>query len=153
MDKQKRLRKVNMVMGAFFTEVETRLLTYISDLDPELESIRSSLVVEEDWSDEEFSRVSKSLKSYGYGLQPSLGVDEALGGVDQHPALRDESNVLMVDFAIAPVGLGAHGLEPPAAAECWLKAVASRLLDNERNPGVGIRKEDYVRVVDLDELQ
>jgi len=68
MDKQKHLKKVNMVMGAFFMEVGTRLLTYISDLDPGLESIRSSLVVEEDWSDQEFSRVSKSLKSYGYGI-------------------------------------------------------------------------------------
>ena len=68
MDKQKHLKKVNMVMGAFFMEVGTKLLTYISDLDPELESIRSSLVVEEDWSDQEFSRVSKSLKSYGYGI-------------------------------------------------------------------------------------
>jgi hypothetical protein len=68
MDKQKHQKKVNMVMGAFFMEVGTKLLTYISDLDPELESIRSSLVVEEDWSDQEFSRVSESLKSYGYGI-------------------------------------------------------------------------------------
>ena len=68
MDKQKRLKKQNMVIGAFFMEVGTKLLTYISDLDPELESIRSSLVVDEDWSDEEFSRVSKSLKGYGFGI-------------------------------------------------------------------------------------
>jgi hypothetical protein len=68
MDKQKRLKKQNMVIGAFFMEVGTKLLTYISDLDPELESIRSSLVVDEDWSDQEFSRVSKSLKGYGYGI-------------------------------------------------------------------------------------
>ncbi|VVB63686.1 Uncharacterised protein [uncultured archaeon] len=68
MDKQKRLKKQNMVIGAFFMEVGTKLLTYISDLDPELESIRSSLVVDEDWSDEEFSRVSRSLKGYGFGI-------------------------------------------------------------------------------------
>ena len=43
MDKQKHLKKVNMVMGAFFMEVGTRLLTYISDLDPELESIGLAL--------------------------------------------------------------------------------------------------------------
>jgi hypothetical protein len=68
MEKQKRLKKQNMVIGAFFMEVGTDLLTYISDLDPELESIRSSLVVDEDWSDEEFSSVSKSLKGYSYGI-------------------------------------------------------------------------------------
>lgn len=68
LDKQKRLKKQNIVIGAFFMEVGTKLLTYISDLDPELESIRSSLVVDEDWSDEEFSRVSKGLKGYGFGI-------------------------------------------------------------------------------------
>ena len=46
-----------------------------------------------------------------------LGVDEALGSVYEHPALRDESAVLVVDLAIAPVGLGAHGLEPEARDE------------------------------------
>jgi hypothetical protein len=59
----------------------------------------------------------------------------------------------MVDLAIAPVGLGTHGLEKTAAANCWLKAVASRLLDNQRNPCVCIMKEDNVGVVDLDELK
>lgn len=68
MNTQKRLKKQNMVIGAFFMEVGTKLLTYISDLDPELESIRSSLVVDEDWSDEEFFRVSESLKGYSYGI-------------------------------------------------------------------------------------
>jgi hypothetical protein len=116
--------------------VGTRLLTYISDLDPELENIRSSLVVEEDWSDEESSRVSKSLKSYGYGLQPALIVDEALGSINQHPAFRYHGPVLVIDLAIAPVGFGGHGLEMAAAAECWLKAVASRPPDYEGDPGV-----------------
>jgi hypothetical protein len=46
-----------------------------------------------------------------------------------------------------------YDIEPAAAAECWLKAVASRLLDNERNPCISIRKEDNVGVVGLDELQ
>jgi hypothetical protein len=51
----------------------------------------------------------------------------------QNPALGDQCSVLMVVLAITPIGLGAHGLEPPAAAECGLKAVASGLLDNDRN--------------------
>ena len=45
------------------------------------------------------------------------------------------------------------GLEKPAAAECWLQAVAFCLLCNDRNPGVCIRKEDNVGVVDPDELK
>jgi len=44
-------------------------------------------------------------------------------------------------------------LKPPAAAECGLKAVTSRLLDDERNPCVCMGKEDNVGIVDLDELK
>jgi len=46
----------------------------------------------------------------------------------------------MVELAISPSGLGGHGLEPAVAAECWLRAVTSRLLDNEGDPCVGIGK-------------
>ena len=101
----------------------------------------------------EVRREPRQTRGHENALEPALGVDEALGSVYQHPALWDKSTVLVVDFAIAPVGLGAHGLEKPAAAECGFKAVASRLLDNERNPCVGIRKKDNVGVMDLDELQ
>jgi hypothetical protein len=86
-------------------------------------------------------------------LEPALGVDEALGCVYQHTALRDQGTILVVDLAVVPVGLGGHLLEPAAAAECGLQAVASGLLDNEKNPGVCIGEEDHVGVVDLDELQ
>ena len=50
-------------------------------------------------------------------LQAALGIDEALGGVYENPALGDESSVLVVDFSIAPVGLGGHRLEEAGAAE------------------------------------
>jgi len=68
MEKRNRLKKLNMVIGTFFTVVGTKLLTYISDLDPELEKIRSSLVVGGDWSEHEFSSVSENLKGYSYGI-------------------------------------------------------------------------------------
>ena len=68
MEKRNRMEKLNMVIGTFFTEVGTKLLTYLSDLDPELESIRSSLVIEDSWSDQEFSRVSENLHSYNFGI-------------------------------------------------------------------------------------
>jgi hypothetical protein len=68
MEKRKRMEKLNMVIGTFFIAVGTKLLTYLSDLDPELESIRSSLVIEDSWSDQEFSRVSENLHSYNFGI-------------------------------------------------------------------------------------
>ncbi|UCG99862.1 MAG: hypothetical protein JSU78_05345 [Deltaproteobacteria bacterium] len=68
-EKRARLEKLNMVIGAFFSEVGTRLLTYLSDLDPKLDRIRKELIVTTDWSYQEFSRVSKRLKNYDYGVE------------------------------------------------------------------------------------
>ena len=61
-----RLEKLNMVIGAFFSEVGIKLLTYLSDFDPKLDAIRKSLIVESDWSDEDFMRVSMGLRDYDY---------------------------------------------------------------------------------------
>lgn len=55
-----RLEKLNMVIGAFFSEIGTTLLTYFSNLDPNLDVIRQDLIVSSDWSDEEFDRLIKS---------------------------------------------------------------------------------------------
>jgi hypothetical protein len=70
-EKQNRLEKLNMVIGVFFSEMGTNLLTYFSDLDPNLETIRNDLIVTSDWSDNEFSTVSKRLKTYSYKVEPN----------------------------------------------------------------------------------
>lgn len=67
-EKKAKLEKLNMVIGAFFSEVGTRLLTYFSDFDPKLDEIRKELIVSGEWTEREFSRVSESLKDYDYGV-------------------------------------------------------------------------------------
>ena len=67
-EKKTRLGKLNMVIGAFFSEVGTTLLTYFSDWDPKLKDIRKDLVVSSDWSQEEFTKVSKRLMTYQYAV-------------------------------------------------------------------------------------
>ena len=67
-EKKARLDKLNMVIGAFFSEVGIKLLTYFSDFDPKLEEIRKQLIVTKDWSEQEFVGVSKRLKNYDYGV-------------------------------------------------------------------------------------
>jgi len=57
-----------MVIGAFFSEVGTRLLAYFSDCDPNLNRIRRDLVVTNDWSPKEFFTMSKRLRKYDYGV-------------------------------------------------------------------------------------
>jgi len=67
-EKRVRLEKLNMVIGAFFSSVGTRLLAYFSDSDPELDSIRKHLIVAGDWSEQEFCSVSERLRQYDYRL-------------------------------------------------------------------------------------
>ncbi len=69
MERQSRLEKLNMVIGAFFSEMGTDLLVFLSGLDPELESIRSKLVVTSKWSDEEFVQAISRLKEYRYRIE------------------------------------------------------------------------------------
>ena len=67
-EKRARLEKLNMVIGAFFSSVGTKLLTYLSDSDPSLDAIREHLIVANDWSEQEFSSMSSHLKSYNYEI-------------------------------------------------------------------------------------
>ena len=68
-EKRSRLEKLTMVIGAFFSEVGTRLLTFFSDFDPSLENIRKELLVTNNWSEKKFSKMIKRLKSYNYGIE------------------------------------------------------------------------------------
>lgn len=67
-ERRQRLEKLNMVIGAFFSEVGTELLAYLSDLDPNLEDIRGKLMVTPDWSDEDFELVEGELRKYSYSI-------------------------------------------------------------------------------------
>jgi len=70
-EKRERMEKLNMIIGAFFSEVGTTLLTYFSDFDPKLETIRNDLIVKDNWSHEEFARVNQQLRKYDYSVEPS----------------------------------------------------------------------------------
>lgn len=67
-EKRSRLEKLNMVIGSFFSEVGTRLLTYVSDCDPELDAVRTDLLVKANWTAREFQAVSRRLKSHQYRI-------------------------------------------------------------------------------------
>ena len=67
-EKRSMLEKLNMIIGAFYSEVGSPLLAYFSDFDPRLEQIRNDLVITAQWCEEDFSKISRRLKSYKYGL-------------------------------------------------------------------------------------
>lgn len=67
-DRRKKLEKLNMVIGTFFSSMGTELLAYLSDQDPHLDEIRSDLVISSDWSDEEFRTMETRLKTYSFSV-------------------------------------------------------------------------------------
>jgi hypothetical protein len=69
-DKQDRMEKLNMVIGVFFSEIGTELLSYFSGFDRNLSTIRNDLLVSAQWNDEEFTSAMKKLGSYRYQVEP-----------------------------------------------------------------------------------
>ena len=63
-EKRAMLEKMNMVIGAFFTEVGTELLRNLSQLDSNVDTIRTQLVPTGDWSDQRFRDASRSVKQH-----------------------------------------------------------------------------------------
>ena len=57
------LKKLNMVIGAFFSEVGTELLKKCSGFDPQAFKITQHLIVTKNWSNRDFSRVKQQLKN------------------------------------------------------------------------------------------
>ena len=68
-EKREVMEKMNMVIGAFYSEVGTRMLSYLSEFDPKLEEIRNELIMTQDWSDERFANVSTRLRKHEYRIE------------------------------------------------------------------------------------
>jgi hypothetical protein len=61
-EKRSMARRLNMIIGDFFSEVGSKLLGYLSDLDPNIESLRMLLFQDQNWTDSFVSRTMKTLK-------------------------------------------------------------------------------------------
>ena len=58
------LNKLNMVIGAFFSEIGTDMLKKISSFDPCSANIANDLAVRSDWTDKEFRTVGDRISGY-----------------------------------------------------------------------------------------
>ncbi|MCU0641570.1 MAG: hypothetical protein MUC35_05725 [Candidatus Margulisbacteria bacterium] len=67
-EKRSRRQKLNMVIGAFFSELGTRLLILFSNADPRLDEIKGQLLVSGQWTDREFARVRTLLRRHQYAV-------------------------------------------------------------------------------------
>ncbi len=79
-ERRGRLEKLNMVIGAFFSEAGTRLLALVAAADPDIAAVRSELVVGVRWTDAEYRRTERALGSRKYRVD--------IASVDL-PALRE----------------------------------------------------------------
>jgi len=68
-EKRQRLEKLNMVIGVFVSEVGTDLLARLSDADPALDDIRSDLIIDASWSDDDYRRADSRLRERSYEVE------------------------------------------------------------------------------------
>jgi voltage-gated potassium channel len=64
-----RRKKVNMVLGAFFSEIGYKLIYLFSNLDKNIETIRKSLFLDTTWGNSDFSAARNALKAHKYNLK------------------------------------------------------------------------------------
>lgn len=67
-ERRSQLEKLNMIIGSFFSEIGIELLKQFSKRDPDIEEIRSALVVSHDWSDADFARARSVITNHTYAL-------------------------------------------------------------------------------------
>lgn len=77
-EKRDMLKKMNMVVGVFFSEVGTALLKSLSAFDSQPDKIGARLVVASNWSEQEFSMVEKYIKNYDCKIEINRGDIEGL---------------------------------------------------------------------------
>ena len=77
-EKRAMLKKMNMVIGSFFSEVGTQLLKSFSDFASHEDQIKKDLFENNDWSNKTFSNINKHLKGYDYRVESQKGDLEGL---------------------------------------------------------------------------
>jgi len=67
------LKKLNMVIGAFFSEVGTPLLEHFRDFDRNVQAISAHLLVNAKWSEERFDQMRAALVKHEYKIDSQVG--------------------------------------------------------------------------------
>jgi hypothetical protein len=72
-EKRAMLKKLNMVIGAFFSEVGMSLLDYFCGFDTKSGEISESLLVDSKWSPEHFAQMQSVLSNHDYKIDSRVG--------------------------------------------------------------------------------
>lgn len=89
-EREAMLTKLNMVIGAFYSELGTRLMGRIASWDTGFDSVRSSLLVKPGWGDAEYDAAKKALRSYPYKVTA-----EECDLAELHHMLHEEKSFLL----------------------------------------------------------
>jgi len=68
-EKKHILEKLNMLIGVFFSEIGTTLVTDFSDLDENLKEIKQKLIINNKWSKKDFYQLKLRLKKHNYKIK------------------------------------------------------------------------------------
>ncbi|AXV38506.1 MAG: hypothetical protein KO217_05530 [Methanobacteriaceae archaeon] len=68
-EKKIMLEKLNMVIGAFFSDVGTELIKNIGFFDPNQKEIRNYLIVNNEWDEDRFLKISEQIKNLEFEIQ------------------------------------------------------------------------------------
>jgi len=71
--KQAMIKKLNMVIGAFFSEVGISLLKFFSKFDSETKNLSKHLIVDTNWSPKHFDQMEVVLKKHDYKIDSRAG--------------------------------------------------------------------------------
>jgi hypothetical protein len=77
-EKQALLKKMNMVIGTFFSEVGRELIKFCIAFDAESEVLAKKLVVRSEWSSEQFKHLQKEVTGFTCNIDYKSGDLEAL---------------------------------------------------------------------------
>ena len=72
-EKRAMLNKLNMVIGAFFSEVGTPLLKFFTGFDSNAQEISKHLIISNEWSQEHFTQMQVILKNHDYKIDSRIG--------------------------------------------------------------------------------
>ena len=96
-ERKQRLKKLDMVIGAFYSEVGVDLITILSEFNPNTDDICDKLVIDSMWTDKRFKRAQKTIS----GFQAKIECD--ICHLEELKAFLDVKRVFLLQLLQNPV--------------------------------------------------
>jgi hypothetical protein len=77
-EKRNLIKKLNMVIGVFFSEVGTDLLRFFYTFVPDAQAIKAELIIDPKWTGQNFALKARTFRSYNYQIRIDIEVLSAL---------------------------------------------------------------------------